>query len=125
MRWAPSLAAGAGHRLASSNPGAVLVVEPATRFSRRCARHATKSKRSTWRRSTTSRTKHSRTEEKPPVKPLDVNDLTIGDLEDFEEAAGVSFQEAFKATPQLDGDGKVVVDDKTGEPVMTATFSAK
>lgn len=55
---------------------------------------------------------------------IDPNDLTIGDLEDFEEVTGVSLQEALKPVPLLDENGEKVFDEK-GRPITEVQVSTK
>lgn len=58
------------------------------------------------------------------VLRLDPEDLSIGDLEDFEEITGESLTDALKARPVLDDEGKRVFDAK-GRPLSEARLSAK
>lgn len=53
---------------------------------------------------------------------IDENEFTIGDLEDFEDVAGVSFMDALKPVPVLDDEGKPVFDEK-GRRETTVNFS--
>lgn len=53
---------------------------------------------------------------------IDENDFTIGDLEDFEAVAGVSFLDALSPTPLKDADGNPIFDEK-GRPQSTVKFS--
>lgn len=43
---------------------------------------------------------------------FDENNLTIGDLEDFEDATGVELQNALKPVPLRDDEGNLVRNDK-------------
>lgn len=52
------------------------------------------------------------------------NDLTIGDLEDFEDAVGIELTEALKPTTVKGEDGKPVRDDD-GRPVQAVDITAK
>jgi hypothetical protein len=52
------------------------------------------------------------------------DDMTLGDMDDFEQAAGMPLDEAVRARPVLDEDGKRVVDED-GRPVTEARMSAK
>ena len=58
------------------------------------------------------------------VLAIDQDTLTIGDLEDFEDAVGVSFQRALTPRPVYGPDGKRVLDEK-GRPVSEADVTAK
>lgn len=51
------------------------------------------------------------------------DDLTIGDLEDFETVAGASLFDALKPVPVRDEEGNVVKDEK-GRPVAETQLSA-
>lgn len=53
------------------------------------------------------------------------NELTIGDLEDFEEVTGVSITDALKSEKVRDDDGNLVRDEETGRPVEAVKMSAK
>lgn len=55
---------------------------------------------------------------------FDPNDLTIGDLEDFEDLTGSTFEEAFKAVPVRDDEGNIEKDSK-GKPVKAMKVAAK
>lgn len=55
---------------------------------------------------------------------LDPNDLTLGDLEDFENYVGKPIDDVIKPVPVLDEDGNRVFDDK-GRPEMTMKVPAK
>ena len=55
---------------------------------------------------------------------IDENEFTIGDLEDFEDVAGVSFIDAMKPVPAKDADGNQLFDEK-GRPETTVDFSPK
>ena len=52
------------------------------------------------------------------------DNLTIGDLEDFEDGVGKSLQEAVKPVPSRDENGDKVF-DKDGRPEMEVQLSAK
>lgn len=52
------------------------------------------------------------------------DDLTIGDLEDFEDITGQTFDEAFKSVPVKDDEGNIERDDK-GRPVKAVKVTAK
>ncbi len=64
---------------------------------------------------------NSRTAQPAPVKVrkvslrLDLNDLTIGDLEDFGEATGTALDDAMRPRKLRDGDGDLILDDD-GKP---------
>jgi hypothetical protein len=58
------------------------------------------------------------------VLSLDPEDLSIGDLEDFEEITGQALTEALKSRPVLDADGNRTFDEK-GRPLSEAQLSAK
>ena len=58
------------------------------------------------------------------VLKLDPEDLSIGDLEDFEDITGQSLTEALKARPVIDSDGNRMFDEK-GRPLSEAQLSAK
>jgi hypothetical protein len=58
------------------------------------------------------------------VLNLDPEDLSIGDLEDFEEITGQALTEALKAKPVLDADGNRQFDAK-GRPLSEAQLSAR
>lgn len=53
------------------------------------------------------------------------NDLTIGDLEDFEAAVGMQISEALRPVTVRDDEGNVVRDPETGRPEQTVSLSAK
>lgn len=58
------------------------------------------------------------------------DDLTLGDLEDFEENAGKPLMETLKASPVWEedpetGERRRKVDPETGRPEMAVTVSAK
>lgn len=55
---------------------------------------------------------------------FDENNLTIGDLEDFEEVTGLELQEALKPVALKDDEGNVVRDDE-GRPEMTVKIKPK
>lgn len=55
---------------------------------------------------------------------FDENSLTIGDLEDFEDAIGESLTKALKPVAVRDDEGNIVRDDK-GRPEETVDMSAK
>jgi hypothetical protein len=55
---------------------------------------------------------------------IDPDNLTIGDMEDFEEGVGKPLSEALKPVPLLDDEGEKVYDEK-GRPEMTVSLSAK
>lgn len=55
---------------------------------------------------------------------FDEDNLTLGDLEDFEDAAGVPLFDALKPVPTFDDEGEKVRDEK-GRPVMEVKMSAK
>jgi hypothetical protein len=55
---------------------------------------------------------------------FDEDELTLGDLEDFEDTVGVPLFEALKPKPVLDEDGNKVTDEK-GRPQMGVELSAK
>lgn len=55
---------------------------------------------------------------------LSEDSLTIGDLEDFEELTGSTFDEAMKPTHLKDDDGNLMYDDK-GRPTMGVKPSMK
>lgn len=55
---------------------------------------------------------------------IDPDDLTIGDLEDFEDFIGTPFNEAFKPRPVVDENGERVFDAK-GRPEMSVQVTAK
>ena len=64
---------------------------------------------------------NSRTAQPAPVKirkvslRLDLNDLTIGDLEDFGEATGTALDDAMRPRKLRDGDGDLILtDDEQG-----------
>jgi len=64
---------------------------------------------------------NSRTAQPAPVKTrkvslrLDLNDLTIGDLEDFGEATGTALDDAMRPRKLRDGDGDLILtDDEQG-----------
>lgn len=52
------------------------------------------------------------------------NDLTIGDLEDFEEVVGQSMDEVFSPKAKRDAEGNFVLDDN-GKPVYVTSPSPK
>lgn len=52
------------------------------------------------------------------------NELTIGDLEDFEDAIGVPLAEALKPVSVRDEEGNLVRDEK-GRPVQEVQMSAR
>lgn len=56
---------------------------------------------------------------------IDENDLTLGDLEDFEDAVGVSLMDALKQTPIKDPETGEVVRDEKGRAQMQVNVSAK
>lgn len=60
---------------------------------------------------------------------VDPSNMTIGDLEDFEDVVGMSMDKAFKPVPLLDENGEKVMgepDDKGRvRPVMTVELSTK
>jgi hypothetical protein len=58
------------------------------------------------------------------VLDIDPDELTIGDLEDFEEITGGTIQKVIKTVPELDANGDRVFDEK-GRPVMTSEVPAK
>lgn len=58
------------------------------------------------------------------VLHLDPEDLSIGDLEDFEEITGQSLTEALKARPVLDAEGKRQFDEK-GRPLSETHLTAR
>lgn len=53
---------------------------------------------------------------------LNVDDLTIGDLEDFQEITGSPFDKALRPVVVLDDDGEKVFDEK-GRPVKEVEFN--
>lgn len=53
---------------------------------------------------------------------IDENDFTIGDLEDFEEVAGIPFIEALTPVPVLDAEGNKVFGED-GRPETGVKFS--
>lgn len=55
---------------------------------------------------------------------LNPDDLTLGDLEDFEEYVGKPVDEVVKPVPALDEDGNRKFDDK-GRPEMTMKVPTK
>lgn len=55
---------------------------------------------------------------------FDENELTIGDLEDFEVATGLEMQDALKPVPLKGEDGKPLRDED-GRPEMMVTVTAK
>lgn len=55
---------------------------------------------------------------------LNPEDLSIGDLEDFEEITGMQLQKALEAKPVLDDEGNQVKDEK-GRPLREAQLSTK
>ncbi|WP_200209110.1 hypothetical protein [Micromonospora coerulea] len=55
---------------------------------------------------------------------INPDDLTLGDLEDFEDFTGKSIDEAIKPVPVLDDEGKRTFDEK-GRPEMTVKVSTK
>lgn len=55
---------------------------------------------------------------------INPDDLTIGDMEDFEEGVGKPLHEALKPVPATDEDGNKLFDEK-GRPEMTVQLSAK
>lgn len=55
---------------------------------------------------------------------LNPEELSIGDLEDFEEITGMQLQDALAAKPVLDENGKQVKDEK-GRPLREAQLSTK
>jgi hypothetical protein len=57
------------------------------------------------------------------VLTLNPDDLSIGDLEDFEEITGKSLTDALRAKPVLDADGNRTFDEK-GRPLSEAQLSA-
>lgn len=61
--------------------------------------------------------------EKVNIK-FDEDNLTLGDLEDFEDATGVELFDALKPVTVKDDDGKPVRDEK-GRPVQEVQLSAK
>lgn len=61
--------------------------------------------------------------EKITIK-FDEENMTLGDLEDFEDITGVPLFEALKPVNVLDDDGKPVRDEK-GRPVQQVNLSAK
>lgn len=56
---------------------------------------------------------------------LNPDELTLGDLEDFEEATGKSIQDALKAQPVYEDDGVTRKFDDKGRPLSEAKISAK
>jgi len=56
---------------------------------------------------------------------FDENNLTIGDLEDFEDAIGVPLTEALKPVPVRDPETNEIVRDEKGRPEQTINMSAK
>jgi hypothetical protein len=56
------------------------------------------------------------------VLRINENDWTIGDLEDFEQVAGVSFIEALQPKPLRDAEGNRVMDEK-GRPQSEVSFN--
>lgn len=55
---------------------------------------------------------------------IDPDELTIGDLEDFEDVVGKSVDEVIRPVPVLDVDGNRKFDSK-GRPEMTTKVPAK
>jgi hypothetical protein len=55
---------------------------------------------------------------------FDENELTIGDLEDFEDVTGESVTKALKGKPQKDDEGNLIRDEK-GRPVTEVELSAR
>ncbi|WP_144121125.1 hypothetical protein [Catellatospora sichuanensis] len=55
---------------------------------------------------------------------LDPDDLTLGDLEDFEEFVGKPIDDVVRPVPVLDDEGNRVFDAK-GRPEMTTKIPAK
>lgn len=55
---------------------------------------------------------------------INPDDMTLGDMEDFEDATGVSLSKALSPVPVLDENGNRVLDDK-GRPVKEANVTAK
>ena len=55
---------------------------------------------------------------------FDEDNLTIGDLEDFEDAVGVPLFDALKQVRQYDDEGNLVTDER-GRPVMAVNLTAK
>lgn len=55
---------------------------------------------------------------------LNPDDLTLGDLEDFEEYTGQNIDEVVKPVPVVNADGNRVFDAK-GRPEMTVKVSTK
>lgn len=47
---------------------------------------------------------------------LDLNDLTIGDLEDFGEVTGTALDDAMRPRKLRDGDGDLILTDDDGKP---------
>lgn len=56
---------------------------------------------------------------------FDENQLTIGDLEDFEDAVGKELHEALKPHPVRDENGDVVRNEETGRPEQEVRVGAK
>lgn len=50
------------------------------------------------------------------VLHVDPDDLTLGELDDFEQAVGESFEVMLRGRPVKDDDGRVVVDPRTKKP---------
>jgi len=71
---------------------------------------------------------NSRTAQPAPAKVrkvslrLDLNALTIGDLEDFAEATGTDLEEAMRPRKLRDGDGDLILTDD-GKPQWVTTHS--
>jgi hypothetical protein len=55
---------------------------------------------------------------------LNPEELSLGDLEDFEEITGMQLQDALAAKPVLDAEGNQVKDEK-GRPLREAQLSVK
>lgn len=55
---------------------------------------------------------------------LNPDDLTLGDLEDFEAYTGLTIDEVVKPVPVFDDEGNRVFDDK-GRPEMTMKVGSK
>lgn len=55
---------------------------------------------------------------------INPDEFTIGDLEDFEDVAGMSFGAAVKSTPALDDEGNKTFDEK-GRPLTETNIAAK
>lgn len=55
---------------------------------------------------------------------LNPDDLTLGDLEDFEEVTGKSLEQALKPVKQYDDEGQLIVDER-GRPILSPNISTR